>query len=173
MAIVYRTPLRTGRISCLCSASLEKAGEDRGAARPPIAGVRRRFRRLRMPHSSNRSQTRHAEACDWRPNRHVRSADNYPHVDHDDPPYRSQSGSPSPDERLCKAQLTAYVAQAFFDETRNDFRGVSRIAKQRPIDDRMPCLISDLGQMNMSIVDRHEPTTILGTDRVGDLNYHF
>jgi hypothetical protein len=76
-------------------------------------------------------------------------------------------------ERRREAQLTAYIAQAFFDEMRNDFGRVSRSAKQRPIDDRMSCLISDLGQMDMSIVHRHEPTTILGTDRVGDLNYHF
>lgn len=75
-------------------------------------------------------------------------------------------------ERLCKAQLTANIAQAFFDETRTDFGGVSRIANQRPIDDRTSCLISDLCQMDMSIVYRHEPTTILGTDRVGDLDYH-
>ena len=76
-------------------------------------------------------------------------------------------------EWLRESQLTAYIAQAFFDETRNDFGGVRRIAKQRPIDHGMSCLIPELGQMDMSIVHRHQPTTIFGTDRVCDLDYHF
>ena len=76
-------------------------------------------------------------------------------------------------ERLGEAQLTAYIAQAFFDETRNNLGSVRCIANQRPIDDGMSGLIPDFRQMDMSIVHRHQPTTIIGTDRVCDLDYHF
>ena len=75
-------------------------------------------------------------------------------------------------ERLCEPRLIAYIAQAFFDETRNNLDGIRRIAELRPIDDGKSCIILDLGQMDMSIVYCHQPTTILATDRVCALNYH-
>jgi hypothetical protein len=57
------------------------------------------------------------------------------------------------------------------EETRNNF-GVVRRAKFWPIDDGMSCLILDGCQMDVSIVDRHQPATILGADRVWHLDYH-
>jgi hypothetical protein len=68
-------------------------------------------------------------------------------------------------ERLAASQLIAYIAQTFFGETRYNL-GSGRITKLRPIDDRKSCIIPNLRQMDMSIVHRHQPTTILGADRI-------
>jgi hypothetical protein len=68
-------------------------------------------------------------------------------------------------ERLAESPLIAYIAQTFFEETRYNL-GIGRITKLRPIDDRKSCIIPNLRQMDMSIVHRHQPTTILGADRI-------
>ena len=75
-------------------------------------------------------------------------------------------------ERRCEPRLIAYIAQAFFDETRNNLNGIPRIAELRPIDDGKSCLIPNLCQMDVSIVHRHQPAAIFGTNRISDLNYH-
>jgi hypothetical protein len=117
MGIEYRTPLRMGRTSCTWSTPFEQA------SRRPRPGLTTNLLEFEDDfaafecHSSNKSQTRRAGACDWRPNRRVRSAQNCPHVEDGDRP--------------------------------------------------------DPLQIGKSIVHRHQPTTIFGTDRVCDLDYHF
>ena len=53
------------------------------------------------------------------------------------------------------------------------FGRVRGIAKHRPVNDPISCLIPNLCQMDKSFVHRHQPTTIFGTDRVSDLDYLF
>ena len=53
------------------------------------------------------------------------------------------------------------------------FGRIRGIAKHRPVNDPISCLIPNLCQMDKSFVHRHQPTTIFGTDRVSDLDYLF
>jgi len=66
----------------------------------------------------------------------------------------------------------AYAAQASFDETRNNFGGVRRVAKLVRIDDGMHRLIPDHRLLDVSIIDCHQPTAVIVTDRIFDLNHH-
>ena len=65
-----------------------------------------------------------------------------------------------------------YAAQTSFDETRNNFGGVRRVAELVRIDDGMPRLIPDLRLFDVSIVDCHQPAAVIVTDRIFDLNDH-
>jgi hypothetical protein len=66
----------------------------------------------------------------------------------------------------------AYCAQAFSDETRNNFAGIESVAEQGPIDDGMTRLIPDLRQVNVSIIYRHQPTAVIVTDCICNPDYH-
>ena len=66
----------------------------------------------------------------------------------------------------------AYATQASFDETRHHLGGVRRVAELGRIDDGMPRLIFDLRQLNVSIVNCHQPTAVVVADRIFDLNDH-
>jgi len=57
-------------------------------------------------------------------------------------------------EQIREAQSTAYVTQASFNKPRDNFVRVRRILEMAPIDDKVSCVISDIGQMGILVVHR-------------------
>ena len=62
------------------------------------------------------------------------------------------------------------MTRAFFDETRDNLGGARNIAKLIPINDGMARIIPNVCQMDVSIIRGNQPTAILGTNRIFDLN---